>query len=129
MLLLMAPSGAFAINPLISVENPIVSGPTRRKLHPASTALHRMLIEVSPKLMAGCSPHPLGIKESPEHNDSRAVRAERSGLQEGQGSGPRELRQDQLVSSALSQLPQPSALSTLHSLRPLASAVLAFFFF
>lgn len=56
MLLLMALNGAFAINPLISVENPIVSGPTRRKLHPAALAQHRMLIEVSPKLMTGCGP-------------------------------------------------------------------------
>lgn len=85
------PNGAFAINPLISVENPIVSGPTRRKLHPAAVALHRMLIEVSPKLMAGCGPHRLRIKKSPEHNDSRAVKAEGSGMQEGPGSRPWDL--------------------------------------
>lgn len=83
----MALNGAFAINPLISVENPIVSGPTRRKLHPAALAQHRMLIEVSPKLMTGCGPQSFRIKKSSEHNDGRAVKAEGSGLQEGQGSG------------------------------------------
>ena len=121
MLLLMVPSGAFAINPLISVENTIVSGPTRRKLHPAAMALHRMLIEVSPKLMAGCGPHRLRIKKSPEHNDSRAVKAEGSGLQEGPGSCPRDLKQDPFVSGSLHQLLQPLARSILRRLRPFLS--------
>lgn len=61
--LLMAPNGAFAINPLISVENPIVSGPARRKLHPAPLLPHtECSLKSAPKLMAGCGPKSLQIK-------------------------------------------------------------------
>ena len=63
--LLMAPNGALAINPLISVENPIVSGPARRKLHPAPLPpCTERSLKSTPKLMAGYGPKSLQIKEA-----------------------------------------------------------------
>lgn len=61
--LLMAPNAGFAINPLISVENPIVSGPARRKLHPAPLPpCTECSLKSTPKLMAGYGPKSLQIK-------------------------------------------------------------------
>ena len=61
--LLMAPNGALAINPLISVENPIVSGSARRKLHPAPLPPYtECSLKSTPKLMAGYGPKSLQIK-------------------------------------------------------------------
>ena len=61
--LLMAPNGALAINPLISVENPIVSGSARRKLHPAPLPPYtERSLKSTPKLMAGYGPKSLQIK-------------------------------------------------------------------
>ena len=63
--LLMAPNGALAINPLISVENPIVSGPARRKLHPAPLPpCTERSLKSTPKWMAGYGPKSLQIKEA-----------------------------------------------------------------
>lgn len=61
--LLMAPNGASAINPLISVENPIVSEPARRKLPPAPLPpCTERSLKSTPKLMAGYGPKSLQIK-------------------------------------------------------------------
>lgn len=60
--LLMAPNGALAINPLISVENPIVSGPPGESCIRLLWACTECSLKSAPKLMAGYGPKSLQIK-------------------------------------------------------------------